>query len=61
MLQRALHAIVVLGGAAVTAVFLYWLTIEAVGFSHRDVFQWVLIAAGLIGVAYIAAPLPKTQ
>jgi hypothetical protein len=58
MLSRALTGVFVLGGAAVAAVSLYWLTVVAFGLDYRSVFEGGLITAGLIGVAYLTDVLP---
>jgi len=58
MLNRAFSGSLVLGGAVVTAVALYWLLFDAFGLDDRTVFQGVTISAGLIGVAYLADVLP---
>ncbi len=58
MIARAINGLAVLGGAFLTAVLLYWVMIYGLELDGQSVFQGVLIAASLLGVAYIAAPPP---
>ena len=55
MLRKFVHGVVVLGGAAIVAVSLYWLSVLALGVDHQSVFQGGLLAAGTIGLACLAA------
>jgi hypothetical protein len=58
-IKRAFNGFVVLGGAVVAAMLLYWLAIPVFGFDSRDVFQGGLVTAALVGVAYLADSIPR--
>jgi hypothetical protein len=61
MLDRVFNGVLVLGGAALSALLLYWMTVEALGLDYRNVFQGGLVTAGLIGVVYLADLLPQAR
>lgn len=60
-LRRAFNGFVVLGGAVIAAMLLYWLAIPILGFEARDVFQGGLVTAALVGVAYLADSIPRLR
>ena len=57
MIFRLLNGAVVLGGAAIVAVALYWVTVEALGVDYKSVFQGGLLTAAMIGLACLASDL----
>jgi hypothetical protein len=58
-LHSAFSSFVVLGGAVVAAMLLYWLAIPVLGFDSRDVFQGGLLTAAMVGAAYLAGSVPR--
>jgi hypothetical protein len=61
MLTRAFNGVLVLGGAAATAVLLDWLMLDGLGLHRQSILEGVLIAAAAIGLAYLAGIIPRPE